>query len=237
MLSSPAKAVATEMCRSRCGRSAFALRRARRAAPWLRGVRLLAEKLVVARAGRPVLDGVSFAVEAGGALVVVGPNGAGKSTLLRALAGLLKPVSGAIRIEGDADDLEPRERMHLLGHLDAVKNGLSVERNLRFARDLLGGTGDLAAALDRVGLGGLGELPGGVLSAGQRRRLALARLIAAPRPVWLLDEPTAALDAGGQALLAELVAAHRAKGGLMIAATHLALGVPDAVTLELGGRA
>lgn len=193
---------------------------------------LVAENLIVARGGRPVLDGVSFAVAGGGALAVIGPNGAGKSTLLRTIAGLLKPVSGEVRLEGE-DEFEPRERMHLLGHLDAVKNGLSVIRNLRFARDLLGGTGDLDRALARVGLGGLSDLPGGVLSAGQRRRLALARLIAAPRPIWLLDEPTAALDEAGQTLLADLVLEHRAKGGLVVAATHMALGF-EAETLRLG---
>ncbi|MDR4305706.1 heme ABC exporter ATP-binding protein CcmA [Chelatococcus sambhunathii] len=195
-------------------------------------MRLVAEDLIVARGGRPVLDGVSLSVAAGGALTVTGPNGAGKSTLLRVLAGLINPLAGRVRLEDDA--FEPRERMHLLGHLDAVKNGLSVEQNLRFARDLLGGAGDLGTALDRVGLSALADLPGGVLSAGQRRRLALARLLTAPRPIWLLDEPTAALDAAGQALLVDLVAEHRAKGGLVVAATHLPLGFEDAATLMLG---
>lgn len=199
-------------------------------------MQLIAQDLVVTRGGRPVLAGVSFAVAAGGALAVVGPNGAGKSTLLRAIAGLLKPMSGAVRLEepGASDDgFEPRERMHLLGHQDGVKPALSVERNLRFARDLLGGEGELSAALARVGLGAIAALPGSTLSAGQKRRLAIARLLAAPRPVWLLDEPTAALDAGGQRLLAELVAEHRAKGGIVVAATHLELGF-QAETLELG---
>jgi heme exporter protein A len=195
-------------------------------------MKLVAESLVVSRGGRPVLAGVGFAVAAGGALAVVGPNGAGKSTLLRTLAGLIRPETGSVRIEGDDD--EPRERMHLLGHLDAVKAGLTVERNLRFARDALGGEGELQAALDRVGLGALAELPGAVLSAGQRRRLALARLVCAPRPVWLLDEPTAALDAAGQRLLQGLVAEHRAKGGLVVAATHMELGFESAETLDLG---
>lgn len=198
-------------------------------------MRLVARDLAVTRGGRPVLAGVSFAVPAGGALAVVGPNGAGKSTLLRAVAGLLKPLSGEVRLEGE-DEFEPRERMHLLGHQDAVKPGLTVERNLRFARDILGGEGDLRAALARVGLGAIAELPGSTLSAGQKRRLAIARLLAAPRPVWLLDEPTAALDAAGQRLLAELVAEHRAKGGMVLAATHLELGF-EAETLELGRAA
>ncbi|HVI29747.1 heme ABC exporter ATP-binding protein CcmA [Hansschlegelia sp.] len=200
-------------------------------------MRLVAEALTVARGGCPILDGVSLAVEEGGALAVVGPNGAGKSTLLRTLAGLLKPLSGSVRLEGDEEDAPVRERMHLLGHLDAVKAGLSVERNLAFARDVLGGEGDLAEALTRVGLGAIADLPGGALSAGQRRRLALARLIAAPRPVWLLDEPTAALDAAGQALLAALVAEHRGRGGMVIAATHAELGFEGGATLDLSRRA
>lgn len=186
-------------------------------------MKLVAQNLAVSRGGRPVLAGVGFEVSSGGALAVVGPNGAGKSTLLRTIAGLLQPSSGTVRLEGDGD-FEPRERIHLLGHLDAVKSGLSVARNLRFSRDLLAGAGDVAAALDRVGLGAIAELPGAVLSAGQRRRLALARLICAPRPLWLLDEPTAALDAAGQRLLVDLVADHRAKGGIVLAATHLDLG-------------
>ncbi len=199
-------------------------------------MKLVADALTVARGGRPVLDGVSLAVDAGGALAVTGPNGAGKSTLLRTLAGLLKPEAGSVRIEGDAAGLRAPERMHLLGHLDAVKAGLSVARNLRFARDLLGGEGDLGLALDRVGLAAIADLPGAVLSAGQRRRLALARLLAAPRPIWLLDEPTAALDAAGQRLLADLIAEHRAKGGLVIAATHAELGFPGGATLDLAPR-
>lgn len=196
-------------------------------------MRLVGEDLTVTRGGRPVLAGVGFSVESGGALAIVGPNGAGKSTLLKTIAGLLKPVSGRIVIEQDID-AEPRERMHLLGHLDAVKSGLTVLRNLRFARDVLSGEGDLDEALARVGLGPLADLPGSALSAGQRRRLALARLLAAPRPVWLLDEPTAALDTAGQKLLADLVAEHRAKGGIVVAATHMELGFERAKTLELG---
>ncbi|GLK81858.1 heme ABC exporter ATP-binding protein CcmA [Methylopila turkensis] len=199
-------------------------------------MRLIADRLGVDRGGRPILRDVSFAVAGGEALKVVGPNGAGKSTLLRALAGLIAPVAGDVRLDGGDPEAPPREAMHLLGHLDAVKAGLSVRRNIVFARDVLGGEGDVDASLDRVGLGALADLPGSVLSAGQKRRLALARLLAAPRPVWLLDEPTAALDASGQALLAELVAEHRAKGGLVVAATHLDMGF-EAARLELGAVA
>lgn len=200
-------------------------------------MRLVVEGLGVDRGGRPVLRGVSFSLQAGAALAVVGPNGAGKSTLLRTLAGLIQPIEGDVAFEGGDPDAPPREAMHLLGHLDAVKGGLTVRRNLQFARDVLGGQGDLDGALERVGLGHAVDLPGSVLSAGQRRRLALARLLAAPRPVWLLDEPTAALDGAGQKLLATLMAEHRAKGGIVIAATHAELGLDDGDVLELGGHA
>lgn len=200
-------------------------------------MRLVVRDLVVARGGRPVLDGVSLALDGGGALSVVGPNGAGKSTLLRAIAGLIAPLSGSVALDGDDADAPLRERLHLLGHLDAVKSGLTVERNLVFARDALGGEGPLRPALERVGLGRLADLPGAVLSAGQKRRLALARLICVARPLWLLDEPTAALDAAGQALLARLVDEHRAKGGMVIAATHAELGFAGGETLELGANA
>jgi heme exporter protein A len=197
-------------------------------------MRLVAEALTVARGGTVILEAIGFIVESGGALSVIGPNGAGKSTLLRAVAGLLPPLSGEVRLEGANDDGPPRESMHLLGHLDAVKGGLSVRRNLVFARDALGGEGDVLGALDRVGLGSLEELPGATLSAGQKRRLALARLLCAPRPIWLLDEPTAALDVRGQALLAELVEEHRKVGGMVIAATHADLAFGKGATLDLG---
>lgn len=198
--------------------------------------RLTADGLSVDRGGRAVLRAIGFAVDQGGALLVVGPNGAGKSTLLRTLAGLIQPIAGRITFEGGDPEAPPREAMHLLGHLDAVKGGMTVKNNLRFARDVLGGEGDLDAAIERVGLGHAADLPGATLSAGQKRRLALARLIAAPRPVWLLDEPTAALDAAGQTLLAGLMAEHRAKGGMVVVATHAELGLDDADVLELGGR-
>lgn len=197
-------------------------------------IRLVCEGLTVARGDAIVLKDVAFTVEGGGALSIVGPNGAGKSTLLRTLAGLITPLAGEVRFEEAEEETSPREFMHLLGHLDAVKAGLSVRRNLAFARDALGGEGDLSAALSRVGLSALEELPGAALSAGQKRRLALARLLCAPRPIWLLDEPTAALDVGGQALLAELVHDHRRAGGMVIAATHADLAFGKGATLDLG---
>lgn len=196
-------------------------------------MKLVAEGLFVDRGGREVLRNVSFSVAGGDALAVVGPNGAGKSTLLRTVVGLIAPSAGQIRVEGGDPDAPARETMHLLGHLDAVKAGLTVRRNLRFARDVLGGEGDLDASLARVGLAHTADLPGAALSAGQKRRLALARLLCAPRPVWLLDEPTAALDAAGQELLGTIMREHRAKGGLIVAATHMALALEDAKVLEL----
>lgn len=196
-------------------------------------MRLVAERLGVDRGGRMVLRGVSFSVTAGEALIVLGPNGAGKSTLLRALAGLVAAAEGRVEFENGDPDAPREDALHLLGHQDGVKAGLSVRRNLAAVRDILGGEGDLDAALGRVGLGHAAELPGSVLSAGQRRRLALARLLAAPRPVWLLDEPTAALDVAGQDLLGELMSEHRARGGLIVAATHLELKLEDARRLEL----
>ena len=196
-------------------------------------MKLVVEGLGVDRGGRPVLRDLGFAVASGEALAVLGPNGAGKSTLLRTIAGLIAPAAGRIAFKDGDPDLALREQIHMLGHLDAVKGGLGVRRNLAFARDVLGGRGDLDAALETVGLAHIADLPGSALSAGQRRRLALARLLAAPRPLWLLDEPTAALDAGGQRLLARLMADHRAKGGLIVAATHAELGLPGAATLDL----
>ena len=156
---------------------------------------------------------------------IVGPNGAGKSSLLRILAGLLKAEAGTVAVVADGrvlgrDDEPPSGLMHYLGHLDALKNPMTARENLAFAARWFGAAHGLAAALERVGLKAPGELPVGYLSAGQRRRLALGRCWMIARPLWLLDEPTAALDAAGRALAAELIAAHLAAGGTALAATH-----------------
>ena len=198
-------------------------------------MRLLAHDLGCIRGGREVFEGVSFAVEAGEALAVTGRNGAGKTTLLRLIAGLLAPAQGRLELVGAAPDANLAEQAHYIGHRDALKPALSVRENLEFWYAFLGGRdAPAASALVTVGLGDLANLPAGYLSAGQRRRLALARLIAAPRPVWLLDEPTAALDSAGQQRLGELMRAHLGGGGIIVAATHGPLGLDDARELRLG---
>lgn len=200
---------------------------------------LLAHDLACRRGERIVFAGLSFSLGSGEALIVRGPNGAGKSSLLRLIAGLAERIRGDLLCNGaDVSRDWPafRARLHHLGHLDAVKPALTVAENLGFWAALQGGTGRSEAALDRFGLLDLSDLPARLLSAGQRRRLALARLLAAPRPLWLLDEPTTALDAASAAVLAETAAEHRAAGGVVIAAIHGDLALPDAqiLTLEPG---
>jgi heme exporter protein A len=203
--------------------------------------RLAAENLGCARGGRTVFEGLSFSIAAGEAMVVTGPNGAGKSSLLRILAGLLPAAGGEVVIAGVDAETPRRVLIHYLGHLDAVKPALSVAESLAFAAAFLTGrrpgTAVIEAALDTVGLGSLGELPAGHLSAGQKRRLALARLVAAPRPIWLLDEPTAALDKAAEARLGELIGRHLEAGGIIVAATHQPLPVAAAKRLSLGASA
>jgi len=183
-----------------------------------------------------VFTGLSFRVEPGSVLAVMGPNGAGKSSLLRLVAGLLEADSGTVAFEGRRED---EAVAHYLGHADAGKPALTLSETLRFWMALYGDDGStpaaaLARSVEIVGLGHALELPVGVLSAGQRRRAALARLILSPRPLWLLDEPASALDAAGEALLQRLMRDHQSRGGLIVAATHQPLPVtPDAV-LELG---
>ena len=198
-------------------------------------MRLLASELGCIRGGRQVFRDLSFSVGAGEALVVTGPNGVGKSSLLRLTAGLVRPTQGLIELEGGDSELTIGEQAHYLGHQDALKPSLTVRENLRFWSAYLGpAESPPERALERLGLDGLADLPAAYLSAGQRRRLSLARLIAAPRPIWLLDEPTSALDAAAQAVLADLMRAHLATGGLILAATHGPIGLDEAKELRLG---
>jgi heme exporter protein A len=198
-------------------------------------MRLIAADVACVRGGRQVFDGLSFAVAAGKALLVTGPNGAGKSTLLRLVAGLVRPERGTLALEQGDPELTIGEQAHYLGHLDALKPSLSVRENLSFWTSLLGASvAGVESALAAVGLDRLAALPAGYLSAGQRRRLSLARLAAVDRALWLLDEPTSALDVDAQAMLARLMRAHLAAGGLILAATHGPLDLEPAGELRLG---
>jgi len=189
------------------------------------------------RGGREVFSGLDFTTASGETLAVVGANGSGKTSLLRLIGGLLHPAGGSIELDGGEAELTLPEQAHYLGHRDALKPALSVLENLTFWRDFLGGeAGDAAQNLIRVGLGHTTHLPAAFLSAGQRRRLSIARLVCVKRPIWLLDEPTSALDTAGQTLFASLMREHLAGGGMIIAATHTALGI-DARELRVGGVA
>lgn len=199
-------------------------------------MRLAGSQLRCVRGGREIFADLSFTADAGEPVAVVGANGTGKTSLLRLVAGLIAPAGGRVTVTGGDDDLSPAEQAHYLGHRDALKSALSVEENLAFWRAALGGEAtDIDAALNAVGLDHIAQLPAAYLSAGQRRRLSIARLLAVKRPIWLLDEPTASLDAGGQAMLADLMRGHLAGGGVIMAATHLPLGIP-ARELRIGER-
>ncbi|KKB10830.1 hypothetical protein VE25_15950 [Devosia geojensis] len=193
---------------------------------------LTATGLACRRGERVLVEGLDFAVEPGRALLLKGPNGAGKTTLLMTLYGAIRPAAGAYAFEGADPDGPPF--LHLFGHQSAVKPRLSLIENLSFWLSVNGSGGlDPHAALDAVGLGPLARLDAGYLSAGQTRRLSLARLLVTPRPVWLLDEPTAALDTQGEAMVARLIEAHLDAGGIAVAATHLPLPIGAARVAEL----
>ena len=196
-------------------------------------VRLSVDNLACRRSGRRIFANLSFVLGPGDALAVTGRNGAGKSSLLAILSGRLRPDAGRIAI-ADVGEASLPECLHAVGHRDGLKSSLTAGENLLFAQRLLGAPRlSPVDALERLGLGHAHDLPVAYLSAGQRRRVALARLLVCARPLWLLDEPTAALDAASQAVLAGLMAEHRAGGGLVIAATHQALGLTDAAELRI----
>jgi heme exporter protein A len=187
------------------------------------------------RGGREVFSHLDFEASSSETLAITGANGAGKTSLLRLIAGLLIPSAGSIELEGGEAELTLPEQAHYLGHRDALKPALSVTENLTFWRDFLGGeAADAGESLAAVGLDHAAHLPAAFLSAGQRRRLSLARLLAVKRPIWLLDEPATALDVSGQSLFTGLMRDHLARGGLIIAATHGPLGI-EARELRIGG--
>jgi heme exporter protein A len=189
------------------------------------------------RGGREVFSELGFEVSSGEALAVTGPNGSGKTSLLRLIAGLLAIAGGSVELEGGETELTLPEQAHYLGHRDALKPALSVLENLSFWRGFLGGeSADAKESLAAVGLDHTVHLPAAYLSAGQRRRLSIARLLVVRRPIWLLDEPASTLDATGQSLFENLMAGHLARGGLIIAATHTPLGLA-AKELRIGGAA
>jgi len=195
---------------------------------------LRAEGLAAFRGERLVLRELNFSVPQGGALVLAGPNGSGKSTLLRLLAGLVRPFAGRL-LWGEEDALADlpthAARVAYVGHLDSVKPALTVAENLHFAAQLAGGM--VEDALTPLALDELAELPARMLSAGQKRRLALSRLALSRAPLWLLDEPTLGLDLASVDRFGALLAAHRAQGGLIVAATHLPLPLDGAAELRL----
>ncbi len=198
-------------------------------------MRLSAVELACHRGGRDVFAGVSFAVASGEALTVTGRNGAGKSSLLRLIVGLLRAAAGRLSLEDGDPELSIAEQAHYLGHQDALKASLSVAENLRFWAGFFGApSGDIGNALETVGLGAVAGLPAAYLSAGQQRRLSIARLIAVARPIWLLDEPATTLDAAAAGRLAEFMRTHLSGGGLIVAASHGPLGLTGAQELRLG---
>jgi len=200
-------------------------------------MRLRAWDLTIERGGRRVIAELSFEAAGGLGLMVTGPNGAGKTSLLRALAGFLPVEAGGFALDGGDNERTVGEQAHYLGHVDGVKGALTAGENLAFAAAMLGGDSSRAAqlgALAALGLSHVIDFPARLLSAGQRRRVALARLLVAKRPLWLLDEPTTALDVAAQGALAAVMRAHVQGGGILVAAVHAPLGLDGAQELSLG---
>lgn len=197
-------------------------------------MRITAENLSCERGGRTVFSNQNLALGSGEFLQLTGPNGSGKSSLLRLLACLSEPSLGQIRLEDGSPELTLGQQAHYIAHSDASKSALTVTENLIFWRDFLGGS-NLQHALESVNLSALADYPVALLSAGQKRRLALARLALVSRAIWLLDEPSVGLDEASQKLLVTLMSGHLREGGLIVAATHVPLGLKPHKNFHLGG--
>lgn len=196
---------------------------------------LAATDLTCERGGRIVFRNVSLSLRPGQLMQLTGPNGSGKSSLLRLIAGLNEAQTGTLTLDGGSADLSIGQQAHYIAHQEAVKAALTVFENLDFWRGFLGG-GDVGEALDAFDLTRLSSYPAGLLSAGQKRRLALARLVLVPRVLWLLDEPTVGLDTASLDRLVKVMAAQLDRGGMIIAATHVPLGREPDTRLDLGAR-
>jgi heme exporter protein A len=194
------------------------------------------QNLICVRGERTVFTGLDFNLDAGGALVLIGPNGSGKSSLLRLMTGLLPQAEGNLSWNNEAISEDPEAhagRMHYVGHHDAVKPVLSVTENVAFWASLRGVAVDVMAALETFGIAHLADVPGRFLSAGQKRRVNLARILAAPAPLWLLDEPTTALDKQTIAALEATITAHRNGGGMVVISTHSEMQLENFQVLDL----
>jgi heme exporter protein A len=200
-------------------------------------VGLAALNISCQRGSKVLFEDLSFALAPGEGLLVTGPNGAGKTSLLRQIAGLLPLAAGRLSLEGPRPDVELPELCHYVGHLNGIKTSFTVRENLAFWADFLGENGGpLSPALAAFGLTPLADFPAGLLSAGQKRKLALSRLFAAPRPIWLLDEPQVSLDAPSLKLLEAAIKDHLEAGGIAVVASHTALKTKFAHKIALGGK-
>jgi len=197
-------------------------------------MRLEAENLAGERGGETIFAGLSFALSEGEALVVTGPNGSGKSTLLRIICGLLQPEAGKVELREDGTVLPVRAACHYLGHQNAMKPALSVRENLSFWQKFNGAAqSEIDEALEAVDLPGVEHLPFGYLSTGQKRRVSIAKLLVSHRPLWIVDEPTAGLDKASEARFAEIMCGHMREGGMIVAATHIPLGLEGVNALDM----